>query len=649
MQNQRPQMMQQGVPMKQNAPMLNNMNSMQQMGMNQYLNMNSQISNMNSMSSMYQPNSMNQINPNNSMMQMNPNMNSFPNQMQMNMNQFSFANQMNIPQNIPPATNPISSTKSKKPRDQTKNANQQQKQQITPPTTAKKRGPKPRPKVASIPQPPSGQPPTQSIQSQIADFFTSQSIPPPPVQPIPPQQLPSQPHLSQSIQSQPSLQQIQQQTQPISMQQQSIPSSQTSIPLQAAQTLQFQSSISIPQSSQQIQKSTSSDFKQLASNTLQSIQSHILNSNFGFQNQQLSNDKKRLKEAISQMSEDKQDLFHRLFDNSSKRNKDDRNDSFVDQIYTSLLQINANSFNYLLTLINFFNDDISNIKNPPLPLLFRRIKGRKPIYKFVALEKKGFDIQPKFKDKQGDFGIIGSFYCFTESLDPVPIIINKKEVEPIHFGTKEYYYPISREENIPSKIHISFGTQAFPFLTVFIIRYVELRDSVEILHNLMAKAGIPIGEQAPVTLSQAPSFASFQSMQSIPSFTQDQRIYAKTETCRDACSFPLLEAIKEILTNGSAECPKCKSLIILNELSLEVGQEKVKEPKEIELPDETPEMKLALQTLSTCLCSQLVPQPFDPNWEEKHYGECGVQIDPHAKLMQYKTTEEYLAEIDGIS
>lgn len=383
----------------------------------------------------------------------------------------------------------------------------------------------------------------------------------------------------------------------------------------------------------------------------------------------MMNDIQMLLNSFTQHTEDRSKLFFRLFECVFKR-KEERIDHFMNHVMVTMTALNP-SFPTLVhaLVVGMAGDSYNKLKDPPLPIIFQRVKDTKPTYKFYHLNSRAVDIKPTAKEKKSGPRVIGSFLSFNESSPPTTIFYSKEEIHPLQYATNEYFYPIISDGIVPSLMQIQFSSQIFPFLTWFIVQYVEVRKRLDILHDLMNRSGIQITESndqntsninKPIQMTHSP--ASFQttnplltSIPTVPIFSPSQRdlcIFAKTPSCK-GCSFQVLPVIDEVIKNGSAKCPLCGSNIILTDLILEVKQDAVDNLVEDDMAmsyiDNKPDVLIAKQNLSDQLCLSLAPHPEDPNWEEKLNGVNGIKIEENTEPLQYATNDDFIKLVYGFT
>lgn len=392
---------------------------------------------------------------------------------------------------------------------------------------------------------------------------------------------------------------------------------------------------------------------------------------------------------FKRLNGDKLELFLRLFECNSKR-KEDPIEYFKSHVFVPITTMNPNFPALIHALVaGIEGESYSKLKDPPLPLIYKRVKLKKsngsyieihPTYKFIQLSGQQIEIQPTQKEKKARPRVIASFLSFGETSPPTTLIVDKEEIRPLQYAINDFFYPLITDDKIPTKIQIQYQSLPFPFLTWLIIQYVELKSPVEVVRELMAKSGLPVEDfnndqiistnpsSGLAPIASTPSFlplssnpsgsvplsgsSSSQLITSTVNITpspKDLAVYAKTPMCQ-GCSFQLYNIIEEIIKNGSAKCPSCGVSIILNDLILEVKEDAIQEAAENEASasfiDNSSEALISQMQFGDQIYLLMPVHPKEPDWKDVLYGGKGIPVDDDAMPFQYHNTEEYIKKIN---
>lgn len=422
-------------------------------------------------------------------------------------------------------------------------------------------------------------------------------------------------------------------------------------------------------------------------------QTPIIPPKFPQQNAQmpLFNENQRLMSSFKRLSNEKSDLFFRLFECNSKK-KEERFENFKTQVLVKLTSINPNFPALVHTLVaGIASDYYSKFKDPPLPFIFRRVRWKKPnsesfeihpTYKFIQLTGSPIDITPTQKEKKLEPRVLASFISFGETAPPTTLAVGEKEIHSIQYGTNDNFYPLIMDEKVPPKFSVQFQSQPFTFLTWLVIQYVELKSAVEVVHELMAQSGLHVddnnNDQNSATnssnsltpMSSTPSFLSLQSNQSgsvsisgtssssqletriiqkVAPSSKDLAVYARTPMCK-GCSFQLYNIVEEIIKSGSAKCPSCGTNIILNDLILEIIEDTIKETTEqesaVNFIDSNSEVWISHMQLADQIYLLMPVHPKEQNLKEELFEGLGFPLEDNAEPFQFSSTKEYLKKTD---
>lgn len=255
-------------------------------------------------------------------------------------------------------------------------------------------------------------------------------------------------------------------------------------------------------------------------------------------------------------------------------------------------------------------------KEPPLPLVFSRIKNCKPLFKNLILNQNRLEFTPKNCRK---YIVIGSFISANETINPaqysVSVFCEKNEIQPLNFGDNESYYVLFPEGGkVPQHflIQITSQSKSFPasFLTWFVCQFVERKNAVDVLHQLL-------------------------------STTQNEKIQlARTPMCK-GCSFYAIHAIEDILKKGFALCPTCHANIILNDLIFD--SKAAAPPQQIKI-EENKDMKQGRIACSDALTTLMKPSHTEQDWKDILFDQGGLLSKEYTPL-RYSNTYEFRNEL----
>ena len=288
-----------------------------------------------------------------------------------------------------------------------------------------------------------------------------------------------------------------------------------------------------------------------------------------------------------------------------------------------------------------------------------------PTYKFIQLSDSSIEIQPK--EKKSDPLLIASFISFNEISPPTTLIVGNKKVQPLQYGTIEYYYPLVMDGKVPNKkIQVMIQNPNFPFLTWLVVHYVKQKSALEVLHELMTRSGIKVEDNeedqilsTPVNSGLIPNSSEsgdFSETQMRPNNSpshNDLCVYAKTPKC-NSCSFQLFAVIDDIIKNGSSSCPSCGANIILNDLILEVNEYAAPETTVEEssssnfIDNSNKEVYVNYMLLGDQICSLMSPHPKEPNWNESISKGDGAPVNTDAEQFNFSTTDGYIKKINEL-
>ncbi|KAH0791855.1 hypothetical protein GPJ56_004212 [Histomonas meleagridis] len=250
----------------------------------------------------------------------------------------------------------------------------------------------------------------------------------------------------------------------------------------------------------------------------------------------------KLNAILSYLGEDKVDLLFRLFGCPHSKKREERQKQFIKfvvQLYSTI----PNSLSYVL----YFAEQLQSpamcqkLKEVPYPPIFNPAKGCKLVYRNVALNYNGFEYSLSVKEKK--YIAIGTFICANEEMpEQYPIcklLFDNMEIHCHQYGTNEHYFMLTDGSNTQQQINIQFTNfKMNNFLTWFVIRFVELKTSEEIVSDIAKKRNTIIDGHDP---------------------------YVKTVHCKD-CAFRLIDAVEQIIAKGYAKCPMCESNVVFDEI-----------------------------------------------------------------------------------
>lgn len=335
----------------------------------------------------------------------------------------------------------------------------------------------------------------------------------------------------------------------------------------------------------------------------------------------------RMRLLLNSIYKDKADLFFSLFDIHQGKEREDKVEFFIQNVMNSfhpswiaitlsfLEQIqqapttsysNQSANPLSIAVPNNSNNNSGTagpqvavninpyykFKEPLLPMVFSKVKGCKPSFKNLSLNKNRLEFAPNKNCRK--YIVLGSFICANETIDPaqysLTVTCDKNEVHPLKFGENENFYLFFQEGKAPSRFAVQVTCQSgnFPpsFLTWFVCQYVEKRKADDILSSLLTAA--------------------------MPSTTQNEKVQlARTPMCK-GCSFYAIRAIEDILNKGYAICPYCEANINLNDLIFD--NKAAAPPQQIRI-EEDKEMHQGRMACADALTSLMKPSHTEQNWK----------------------------------
>jgi hypothetical protein len=328
-----------------------------------------------------------------------------------------------------------------------------------------------------------------------------------------------------------------------------------------------------------------------------------------------------LLQLLSDLTDDKLEIFCRLFELPGGKRRDERIDVFLSSIYPRILASNPNASTFLHFFVGQMRSTpevLAKIRDPPLPIVFVKLRGCRPSFRFFPLNAAGFDLTTVLKERRPEVSLIGSWFVLGGSPPNTPIYLDRAETPAVSFGGSDAFYLLSPEGTAPPKIQINFRTQPSSYLTWFVIQPVEKKPTADLLKEL-----------APV----------------LPRATE-ATLFAKTPYCK-GCLFVVADVITEICKTGIGRCPTCGGPVTLSELIYEV-----KTPVEVAPPPpasgEDEELHKARLSLADHLASFVKLSVNDNMWADSMF-EKAAGWDQEPRLMEYHGSDEFLALMRNMS
>lgn len=324
-------------------------------------------------------------------------------------------------------------------------------------------------------------------------------------------------------------------------------------------------------------------------------------------------------QLVKNLDKERADLFFRLFNCKKQKRSEDRPEIFMQNVFPALRNATPNIGVVICRLIESLRlqqDTYTKLLEPPIPIVFSRLKQHKPLYSLVQIAPpSGVELTPTNKDRRTELIPIGTFVSLMEPYPQnVPIVVDKNEVKPLKYGTADQsFYVAAPPGKAPPRFVIHFTAPPPSFLTWFTLQFVEYRQPKDILQELLASKNIPFN--------------------SLP-------VLARTPKC-NGCSFDAIKVIEEIINTGSAQCPTCHENIVLTDLEFDLPQP---QSARMIVSEDEAALTLAKLALADQVCA-LSPAAVEArSWSDMIFGGVG-QAQGEYHPMVYNDTQEYVSTI----
>jgi hypothetical protein len=326
-------------------------------------------------------------------------------------------------------------------------------------------------------------------------------------------------------------------------------------------------------------------------------------------------DLQRLNQLLVSISDDRADLFFRLFDCTTAKKREERFEQFTKTVFPRLFNSLPNFPPLLAFIVEQLQQNptmFQKFKDPPLPIALMRVKGSKPCYKNLMLNWGGFEFQPGPKERK--LRVVGSFLSIGETPLPdsaVTVVVDKTEAVPLRFGEEAAFYLLGGSKTGHNLI-VQFGPQVpkQPLLSWFVIQYVDRRPICEVVRELLFDRGM----DPPTT---------------------DKPLLGRTPMCR-MCTFVVQQVIETIMNNGSGVCPTCGTAIQLKELKFD--QQLQDDDTDVQFEEER-EMQEGREVLAEHLLSLMNPSRTELDWEKLLFNEGGIPFT-ECRPIEYSDTKQ---------
>lgn len=335
----------------------------------------------------------------------------------------------------------------------------------------------------------------------------------------------------------------------------------------------------------------------------------------------ISSDVHQLATLIQKIPDDKADLFFKLFECTAGKKKEERFEQLTRSVLPRLTQFVTRAPEILCRLIEKLQhqQNIAKIKEPPIPFVYSKVKGSKPIYKNVMLNWPRFEIQLSAKERK--MVTIGSFLRFgNEAADPgISVSVDKIELRPARFGSDSVFYNIAGQKTGHYVVQFNGQMPNNAAVMWFVIQSVEKKRSADkkSYHMLIQE------------LARTHNWA-------MPADFKERAVLARTSACQ-GCSFELWRVLDLMMDGEDASCPTCGSRICFNDLQVELDSG-VGPEMQIE---EDPEMMAARLAFSEQPCL-VKSSHMDLEWENVLFGKSQHELETREyEPIVYTNTEEY--------